>query len=165
MNMRILAPTMLAVVLLGCTGVNAQSVRTERNISLALANEIAAAAVAECLAKGYDETATVVDRAGQVRAVQRSDNAPPHTLDSSRRKAYTSATMRLKTSQVFDLLQKKPDARYLYLVDGFLPVGGGVPIRVGDEVIGAVGAGGAPGADLDEQCAEAGIAKVKDKLK
>jgi uncharacterized protein GlcG (DUF336 family) len=48
---------------------------------------------------------------------------------------------------------------------GFLLLGGGVPIKVGNEVIGAVGVGGAPGGHLDEQCAVAGIDKVKDSLK
>lgn len=44
-------------------------------------------------------------------------------------------------------------------------LGGGVPVKVGNEVIGAVGVGGAPGGHLDEQCANAGIAKVADLLK
>jgi uncharacterized protein GlcG (DUF336 family) len=48
---------------------------------------------------------------------------------------------------------------------GFLLLGGGVPIKVGNETIGAVGVGGAPGGHLDEQCAMAGIAKVQDQLK
>lgn len=70
----------------------APSVRSEKNISLALANEIAAASVAACAANGYAVSATVVDRAGVVRAVQRSDNAGPHTLGASERKAWTSAS-------------------------------------------------------------------------
>ena len=73
------------------------SVRTERNISLALANEIAGATVAACSANGYAVTATVVDRAGSVRAVQRADNAGPHTLASSQQKAFTSASAKNTT--------------------------------------------------------------------
>ena len=46
-----------------------------------------------------------------------------------------------------------------------LILGGGVPIRAGDQVIGAIGVGGAPGGHLDEQCAEAGIEKIRDRLK
>ena len=53
----------------------------------------------------------------------------------------------------------------LVYIPGFLLVGGGVPVKVGNEVIGAVGVGGAPGGHLDEQCAVAGIDKVKDQLK
>ena len=71
---------------------SAQAVRTERNMSLELANQIAAASVAACTANGYNVTATVVDRAGSVRAVQRADNAGPHTLGASLQKAFTSAS-------------------------------------------------------------------------
>ena len=71
---------------------HAQAVRTERNMSLELANQIAAAGVAACSANGYNVTTTVVDRAGTVRAVQRADNAGPHTVAASLGKAYTSAS-------------------------------------------------------------------------
>jgi uncharacterized protein GlcG (DUF336 family) len=54
-------------------------VRTERNMSLDLANQIAAATVAACQAGGYAVTAAVVDRAGGLRALHRADNAGPHT--------------------------------------------------------------------------------------
>ena len=89
------------------TGIaNAQSpsasVRTERNISLALANEIAGATVAACSANGYAVTATVVDRAGGVRAVQRADNAGPHTLAASQQKAFTSASAKNTTLAMQD---------------------------------------------------------------
>ena len=138
--------------------------RSETNISLALANDIAAAAVAECAAKNYAVTATVVDRAGQIRAVQRADNAGPHTLDSSRHKAYTAASFRAPSSAIMDTAQKNPGAQYLWQIDGVILVAGGVPIRTGNETIGAVGVGGAPGGNLDEVCAQAALEKVKDKL-
>jgi uncharacterized protein GlcG (DUF336 family) len=51
------------------------------------------------------------------------------------------------------------------MIDGLLILGGGLPIRVGDEVIGGIGIGGAPGGHLDDQCAEAGIARIRDRLK
>ena len=65
------------------TAASAEGVRTEKNISLDLATQIAAQTVATCSANGYNVTATVVDRAGTVRAVQRADNAGPHTLEAS----------------------------------------------------------------------------------
>jgi uncharacterized protein GlcG (DUF336 family) len=49
--------------------------------------------------------------------------------------------------------QKNPAAANLVHIPGFLLLGGGVPVKVGNEVIGAVGVGGAPGGHLDEQCA------------
>ena len=141
------------------------SVRTERNISLALANEIAGATVAACSANGYAVTATVVDRAGGVRAVQRADNAGPHTLAASQQKAFTSASAKNTTLAMQDGSQKNPAAANLVYIPGFLLLGGGVPIKVGNEVIGAVGVGGAPGGNLDEQCAMVALDKVKDQLK
>jgi uncharacterized protein GlcG (DUF336 family) len=143
----------------------AQAVRTERNISLDLANQIASATVAACTAGGYAVTATVVDRAGTTRAVQRADNAGPHTVGASFQKAFTSASARNNTLAMMENTQKNPAAATLVYIPGFLLVGGGVPIRVGNEVIGAVGVGGAPGGHLDEQCATAALDKVKDLLK
>ncbi len=156
--------TALALCLAAAT-TQAQAVRTERNMSLDLANQIAAATVATCTANGYAVTATVVDRAGSVRAVQRADNAGPHTLAASQEKAFTSASAKNTTLAMMEGAQKNPAAANLVYIPGFLLVGGGVPIKVGNEVIGAVGVGGAPGGHLDEQCAMAGIAKVQELLK
>ncbi len=147
------------------TVAQAQAVRTERNMSLELANQIAAATVADCSAKGYAVAAAVVDRAGSLRALQRADNAGPHSLSSSQAKAYTSASAKNSTLAMMEGAQKNPAAANLVHMAGFLLLGGGVPVKVGNEVIGAVGVGGAPGGHLDEQCALAGIDKVKDLLK
>jgi uncharacterized protein GlcG (DUF336 family) len=144
---------------------HAQAVRTEKNMSMELANQIAAASVAACTANGYAVTATVVDRAGSVRAVQRADNAGPHTLGASQQKAYTSASAKNTTLAMMEGAQKNPAAANLVYIPGYLLLGGGVPVKVGNEVIGAVGIGGAPGGHLDEQCAMAALEKVKDSLK
>lgn len=158
--------SLTAVALLAASSLaNAQAVRSERNMSLELANQIAAATVAACQANGYAVTATVVDRAGGVRAVQRADNAGPHSLVSSERKAWTSASAKNPTLAMMEGAQKNPAAANLVHIPGFLLLGGGVPVKVGNEVIGAVGVGGAPGGHLDEQCANAGIDKVKELLK
>lgn len=147
------------------TAASAQAVRTEKNISLELANQIASASVAACAANGYAVTATVVDRAGTVRAIQRADNAGPHTLGASQQKAFTSASAKNNTLAMMEGAQKNPAAANLVYIPGFLLVGGGVPIKVGTETIGAVGIGGAPGGNLDEQCAMTALDKVKDQLK
>lgn len=144
---------------------SAQAVRTEKNMSLELANQIAAATVAACAANNHNVTAAVVDRAGVLRALQRADNAGPHTVGAAQAKAYTSASARNATTAMLETVQKNPGAATLVNIPGFLVLGGGVPVRVGNEVIGAVGVGGAPGGHLDEQCANAGIAKVADLLK
>ncbi|MFM8898891.1 MAG: GlcG/HbpS family heme-binding protein [Burkholderiales bacterium] len=160
--------SVLIAASLAAAAVSAQTapaVRTERNMSLELANQIAAATVAACQANGYAVAAAVVDRAGSLRALHRADNAGPHTLSSSQAKAYTSASAKNNTLAMMENAQKNPAAANLVYMPGFLLLGGGVPIRVGNEVIGAVGVGGAPGGHLDEQCAVAGIDKVKDLLK
>jgi len=139
-------------------------VRTEKNMSLELANQIASAAVAACAANGYNVAATVVDRAGTVRAVQRADNAGPHTLASSERKAWTSASAKSPTQAMMEGSQKNPAGANLVYLPGMLLLGGGVPVKAGPDVIGAVGVGGAPGGNLDEQCANAALEKVKGLL-
>lgn len=159
--------TALALALIGASALaqaQGSAVLTERNVSLALANQIAAATVAACSAGGYNVTATVVDRAGNVRAMQRADNAGPHTLEASRLKAYTSASARNTTQAMMEASQKNPAAANLKDIPGYLLLGGGVPVRAGNEVIGAVGVGGAPGGHLDEQCAMAALEQVKAAL-
>ncbi|WP_242421400.1 heme-binding protein [Acidovorax sp. Root267] len=151
--------------MIACTAVHAEGLRIEKNISLDLATQIASQAVATCTANGYAVSATVVDRAGVVRAVQRADNAGPHTIDSSRLKAYTSVSARETTLSLMERALKNPAAANLVNIPGYLLLGGGVPVKAGSDVIGAVGVGGAPGGQFDEQCAVAGIAKVQDQLK
>lgn len=163
--MRHFATTLILAACAVASIAQAQAVRTERNMSLDLANQIAAATVAACTAGGHNVTATVVDRAGTIRAVQRADNAGPHTIAASFEKAFTSASARNNTLAMMENAQKNPAAANLVYIPGFLLVGGGVPVRVGNEVIGAVGVGGAPGGHLDEQCATAALDKVKELLK
>ncbi|MES2978609.1 MAG: heme-binding protein [Pseudomonadota bacterium] len=161
---RFVKPSLLALSLIAAAA-GAQGVRTEKNLSLELANQIATAAVAACAANGYAVGVTVVDRAGTARAMQRADNAGPHTLGASLQKAFTSASAKNTTLAMMEGGQKNPAAATLVHIPGFLLVGGGVPIKVGNETIGAIGIGGAPGGHLDEACAMAALDKVKDQLK
>ena len=162
--MRTTASALIAVLACTTLAAQAQSVRTERNISLALASQIATETVNACAANGYAVAATVVDRAGTVRAVQRANNAGSHTLGASERKAWTSASAKTPTLAMMENAQKNPAAANLVNIPGVLLLGGGVPVKSGNEVIGAVGVGGAPGGHLDEQCANAALDKVKGQL-
>ena len=154
-----------ALVILGFAGAaQAQAVRTERNISLELAGQLAAASVAACAAEKYNVTAAVVDRAGTLRALMRADNAGPHTVAASQAKAFTAASARSATTAMLENVQKNPGAATLVDIPGFLVLGGGVPVKAGNDVIGAVGVAGAPGGHLDERCALAALDKVKDLL-
>ncbi|MES2999183.1 MAG: heme-binding protein [Pseudomonadota bacterium] len=165
MQNRVSVTILIAALALGTGTAQAQAVRVEKNISLDLANQVAAGAVAACAGNGYAVAATVVDRAGVVRAIQRADNAGPHTLASSQQKAWTSASAKNTTQAMMEGAQKNPAGANLVYLPGFLLLGGGVPIKVGNETIGAVGVGGAPGGHLDEQCAMASLDKIKDLLK
>ncbi len=152
-------------LLAGATSLSmADGARSEKNMSLALANQLAAAAVSACQANGYAVTATVVDRAGGVRALHRADNAGPHTLVASERKAFTAASAKNATTAMMETAQKNPGAANLVHIPGFLLLGGGVPVKVGNELIGAIGVGGAPGGHLDDQCAAAALEAVKGQL-
>lgn len=165
----VLQSTLVATVALAASAAFSQAqtaaVRTERNMSLELANQLAGASVAACTAGGYNVTAAVVDRAGQLRALHRADQAGPHTVAAAQAKAYTSASARNTTLLMMEGAQKNPAAANVAQIPGFLLLGGGVPVKVGNDVIGAIGVGGAPGGHLDEQCAMAALDKAKELLK
>jgi uncharacterized protein GlcG (DUF336 family) len=153
-----------AILALAPLPAGAQGLVTERTISAGLAAEAVAAAVESCAGRGHRVTAAVVDRSGILRAMLRADGAGPHTVASARDKAFTAASMRAGTSQILETVRTNPGASRLPDIEGFLVVGGGLPIRAGEEVVGAIGVGGAPGGHLDDQCAEAGIARIRDRL-
>jgi uncharacterized protein GlcG (DUF336 family) len=154
-----------ATAALGVSTAASADILQERNMPLEVAVEIARNAVEACAANNYNVAAAVVDRSGVLRALMRADNAGVHTPDAARKKAYTSASSRTPTSKMAENIQKNPAAAELVAIDGFLVLGGGVPVKIGEETIGAVGVGGAPGGHLDEACAVAAIEKVKDRLK
>lgn len=122
------------------------------------AQAAARAAIDQCRADGYSVSAAVVDRAGLVKALLRDDGAGPHTLDSSRRKAYTAASLGESTGKLAKLVAGQPELRALgQMNESILLLGGGFPIRMGEQVVGGIGVGGAPGVALDEACAQAGL--------
>jgi uncharacterized protein GlcG (DUF336 family) len=88
----------------------------------------------------------------------RSDGAGPHTVESSRKKAYTAASLRRPTTELAELITKVPTLQTLRdMNQDILILGGGLPIEIGGEVVGAIGVGGAPGSHLDDACAQAGL--------
>lgn len=141
------------------------AVLKESNISTADAQKLAAATVAACQAKGYNVSASVVDRAGLLKAFARADNAGPHTIESSRAKAFTSASAKAPTLAIMENAQKNPAAANLADIPGFLLLGGGVPVKAGDGVIGAIGVAGAPGGHLDAQCADEALSANAELFK
>src|ERR1700720_4258092 len=143
---------------------SAQAPQVEKNVSMGMALAIIQGTIDQCAKDGYKVSVTIVDKAGNVAASLRGDGTNPHTLEFSRLKAYTART-RGQTSLEFMKLTSDPASAYLRQIPNVVAVGGGVPIKVGTEVIGAVGVSGAPGGEKDEVCANAGIAKVEAALK
>jgi uncharacterized protein GlcG (DUF336 family) len=141
-----------------------QAVVMQRNLSLGLAKAIAEAAQAECKSKGFNTSVAVVDRAGQVLVILRDEQATAQTAEMARRKAYTARMFRIPTADFQKRTAENPGyAAQRDLVDN-LALSGGFPIQIGDETIGAVGSAGS-NLTMDDACAKAGIAKVKDLLK
>jgi uncharacterized protein GlcG (DUF336 family) len=130
----------------------------ESVLPLSLAGKAIQASLDACKKDGYKVSASVVDRAGVLRAMVRADGAGPHTVDSSRKKAYTAASLRRSTTELAELINKVPTLQALRdMNDQVLVLGGGLPIEIGGEVVGGIGVGGAPGAHLDDACAQAGL--------
>ena len=124
----------------------------------ALAAKAVQAAIEHCKKDGYRGSAAVGDRSGLLRSMTRADGAGPHTIDSSRKKAYTAVSLRRPTGELADMISKTPTLQALRdMNEQILMVGGGLPIEIGGEVVGGIGVGGAPGAHLDDACAEAGL--------
>jgi uncharacterized protein GlcG (DUF336 family) len=154
----------MAMVCLGgllAAGVSAAELPREAVLPLSLAAKAASAAVEQCTKDGYRVSVAVVDRAGVVRALLREDGAGPHTVDSSRKKAYTSVSMGKPTAELGELIAKMPAVQALRdMNENMLLLGGGLPIEIGGEVVGGIGVGGAPGGHLDAICAQAGLESI-----
>jgi uncharacterized protein GlcG (DUF336 family) len=142
----------------------AQGVVVQRNVSLAMAQTIAEATLAECRAKGYNTSAAVVDRAGHVLVILRDEQATPQTAEMARRKAYTARMFRVPTQEFQKRTEEDPARAAQRDLTDILALSGGIPIQVGTETIGAVGSAGST-LEVDDACARAGVAKVADLLK
>ena len=135
-----------------------------KDLSLATALAIATTASETCKAQGNRVTVAVIGRTGELIVQLRGDDASPHTIENSQRKAFTARTYRTSSGEFAQRQKDNPPGAALWLT-GISASAGGLPIKVGDDVIGAVGVSGSPGGDKDEACAKAGLDKVADQLK
>ncbi len=135
-----------------------------KDLSLATALTIATTAAETCKGQGYRVSATVVGRNGEIIVQLRGDDAGPHTIENSQRKAYTARTFRISSGEFVQRVKDNPTTGAVHLT-GIVAAQGALPIKIGDEVIGAAGVSGAPGGDKDEACVKAGLDKVADQLK
>jgi uncharacterized protein GlcG (DUF336 family) len=146
------------VMLMPYTVPAADDLPKEAVLPMGLAGKAIQASLDACNKDGYRVSVSIVDRSGVLRAMARADGAGPHTVDSSKKKAYTAASLRRPTTELAELINKVPTLQALREVnDQMLMLGGGLPIEVGGEIVGGIGVGGAPGAHLDDACAQAGL--------
>jgi uncharacterized protein GlcG (DUF336 family) len=148
----------------------AQDVLTTHRLSAALAAEAVGEAVATCAKQGYKVTAAIVDTDGVTQALLRGDGASMTTLPAARDKAYTAIMLGAPrnedtTGAIVQRIGQTPSAGGLAKLPHVLLAQGGIRIKLGTEAIAAIGVGGAPGGDLDEACAKAGIDKISARLK
>jgi len=134
-----------------------------KDLPLDAAVAIAQGTIAACAAKGYWVSAVVVDRDGETIVAMRGDGAAPHTMENARRKAYTAMSFNQSTADYAKKLQDPNSVAHQQVtLPNVIAIPGGLPIKSGTEVIGGVGASGSPG--VDEDCVNAGMDKVKDRL-
>src|ERR1700760_1079244 len=122
---------------------SAQTV-THKDITIDAAVTIATTAMADCKAKGYKVSATVLGRTGEVLLQLRGDGTGPHTVENSYKKAFTARTFAIPSGDMEKRLKKNPQMGAQYLT-GFTTARGALPIMIGDDVVGAAGVSGAPG--------------------
>jgi uncharacterized protein GlcG (DUF336 family) len=133
-----------------------------KELSYAVAKTIAENALEDCKTRGFAVSVVVVDRGGNTVVSLRADNVSVHTTENARRKAYTAMTFKMTTEEFVKRMETEPVRRQQTTLPNVIAIGGGVPIKVGNDVIGGVGLSGSPG--VDEPCVMAGLDKVKDQL-
>ncbi|PTN11963.1 GlcG/HbpS family heme-binding protein [Nitrosomonas aestuarii] len=141
------------------SGVSFSKEKPEQNIlTMESSVKAAMAVIKQCENDGFKVSVAIVDHAGLLKVQLKADGAGPHTLDSSRRKAYTANSLRGPTQRFAELIVKSPDLHSLARMnESILLLGGGFPIKLGGEVVGGIGVGGAPGIKFDEVCAREGL--------
>jgi uncharacterized protein GlcG (DUF336 family) len=133
-----------------------------KEFSYAVAKSIAENALEDCKTRGFAVSVVVVDRGGNTVVSLRADNASVHTTENARRKAYTAMTFKMTAAEFLKRMETEPVRRQQATLPNVIGIDGGVPIKVGNDVIGGVGLSGSPG--VDEPCVMAGLDKVKDQL-
>ena len=154
----------VAAIALGLAAPAGAQVLQRKDLSGDVALTIATTAMATCKAQGYRVSAAVLGRNGEVLVHLKGDKTGPHTMENAYKKSFTAVTFRIPSGEMEDRLKKNPQMGAQYLT-GFTTGRGALPIKIGDEVVGAAGVSGAPGGEKDEACVKAGIDKVADQLK
>ena len=157
--------TQMSTIILGCLlSTNSFGADTfmQKNIGLKAANDIAKMSIDACRKKGFNVSAVVVDKHGNLRSAMRDDHAARFTTEIAQRKA-NMVVMSGIASGAFR--KSRADIQQeLNHIDGLIVMQGGLPITAGGILIGAVGVSGAPGGDKDEACAAVAIKAMTERL-
>jgi uncharacterized protein GlcG (DUF336 family) len=137
---------------------------TTQSLTPETALKAATTALEKCRSDGYQVAVAVVDRMGNMQVMIRDRYAGAHTPDTARRKAWTAASFRTNTSDLLDISGPGQPQAGLRDITGALALGGGVLIEAGGSLVGAIGVSGAPGGDLDDVCAVAGIDAIEEDI-
>ena len=140
------------------------SLVTYKSLAPGIALELAQAALANCQQRGYQVAVAVVDRFGVVQVVLRDRYAGPHTPATASGKAWTAATFRSSTSNLFAISQPGMMQAGIRHLPGAVVIGGGLVVESAGSQVGAIGVSGAPGGDADEACAKAGVEATQSRL-
>lgn len=142
----------------------APTLPTAPYLPLEMAQKAANAAMKKCAADGQRVSVAVVERSGETKVLLKADGSGPHTVSSSRGKAFTSASMGRATAGLSDFLKDHRELDGLRDMDPRLVIlAGGLPIKIGDALVGGIGVGGAPSGVIDEACAQAGLDAITGK--
>jgi uncharacterized protein GlcG (DUF336 family) len=154
-----------ALAALIAPAVQAEGLLNTKRLSAPLAAEAVAGAVATCAQKNYVVSAVIVDYSGVQQAALRGDGAASQNILTANDKAFTAATFGQDTAEIVERSRTGSVSSSFAKVPHLLLASGGVVIKIGDEVIGAIGVSGAPGGDNDALCAKAGLDKIRDRLR
>jgi uncharacterized protein GlcG (DUF336 family) len=160
-----LTAILAGAALMFASAASAQGVVTTKQLSADVANGIAMAALEQCRKDGSRVSVAIVDRAGNMLVLIRDNGTSPHTADTARRKASTSASFGMTSAAFATLVTTNPAAAGLKEITGMIALAGGAPIRAGSDLLGGIGVGGSPTGEKDEACANAGIEKFVSQLK
>ncbi len=130
-----------------------------------VALQMAEAAMEACRAEGYQVGVTVVDRFGVPQVFVRDRFAGLHVYEVSRRKAWTAVSFRTNTTDLDRATNPGEISQGIRAVSEALPLGGGLMVETGaGDLVGGIGVSGAPGPDIDDVCAQAGLDAVADQI-
>jgi uncharacterized protein GlcG (DUF336 family) len=136
----------------------------KHSISSELAQKMVDRAMAKARELGVSENVAILDDGGNLKAFSRMDGAPIPTIEMAQNKAYT-ALLGVSTQDFFNFIQGDPSLLAgIPTLSRVAAWGGGFPIKVDGEVVGAIGVSGAPTVQNDVDCARAALALVSDAV-